>query len=636
MRVFWVVLLFSSTLNGFGQVLEPIPLSRQDSALIEKNQSQASQLMADGNQREASDLFNQSAMLYWEHNHFNEAVGYFEESYEINRLLGNENGMAMINSNLALLFAEMNEYEKALESFFSTYSIRKAKGEKIGTISALINMSVVTNNLGQYDRSVKNLKEALDIARGMSDINQMKSCYGMLCETYEKAGNTDSALYYFSYYESFHEKMQEEKVEKVVMDMETERLRAELAEAREREKEYELLKNRLELQKKEDALKESGLERDQLVMDLTKNELQMTLIKQNAEIEELKSKNELERRGKIVISTSFGFVVLLLLLVWLTLAFRQKRRVFHKLNQQHDELQLRNEEIVEQHNQITQQRDEITYQKNDIELIHKELTSSITYAQNIQNAILPNEQKIGSLLNEYFIFFRPRDVVSGDFYWVATPGEQVIVGVADCTGHGVPGALMSMLSISLLNGIVNKEGVTNTGEILDRLRQGIITSLKSHDDQSKMRDGLDIALCRLDLKSRKIEFSGANNPLYIVRNNDLEPIPNSRVIEKNGKVLYEIKGDRAFVGACPDMQAFSSHEIEVMPGDTLYMYSDGYIDQMGGPKEKKFKSSALKQLILDSCHQPMKQQQQIFTEAFNNWKGDTFQIDDVLLMGIKL
>ena len=260
---------------------------------------------------------------------------------------------------------------------------------------------------------------------------------------------------------------------------------------------------------------------------------------------------------------------------------------------------------------LRSQRDQIAYQK-------KHITDSIQYAKKIQTAILPSLELFTDKL-EHFVLFKPRDIVSGDFYWVDEVEENLIIIAADCTGHGVPGAFMSMLGVSLLNEIILNQGITRPDEILNRLRAQIIVALKQ-DPESKIKDGMDMTICVLDSTRRKLFYSGAENPLVHI----------------SGGELNLIKADKMPVAIHEIMDPFTLHEVDLKEGDTFYTFSDGYADQFGGPRQKKFMSKNFRNLLLSVQDLPMLEQGLKINEVFEAYRSDTDQVDDVVVIGVKV
>jgi len=281
-------------------------------------------------------------------------------------------------------------------------------------------------------------------------------------------------------------------------------------------------------------------------------------------------------------------------------------------------------------------------QKNEeIQLQHKEITDSILYAERIQDAIISKEGQWQKISDENFILFKPKDVVSGDFYWAYNNEEKnlSIWAVSDCTGHGVPGAFMSMLGAGFLNEIVIENNTIDPGTILDLLRSRIVTAL-TQKGEAKTKDGMDISICVWDKSRKKLTYAGANNPLWIVRHKDSNRPDNVRKVtetEGSGLCLLEIAPDKMPVGyqfATPP--PFTTRKVDVLAGDMFVLISDGFADQFGGEKGKKFKSLPLKQLILEIQNKPMKEQRSALDETFVNWKGDEEQVDDVCIVGVKV
>ena len=312
-------------------------------------------------------------------------------------------------------------------------------------------------------------------------------------------------------------------------------------------------------------------------------------------------------------------IILVTVSIWLLYKARikaieaQKKRLEALVRERTHELEEANIEIEAQRDLATHQRDQISQQKKEIE-------DSIYYAERIQRSLLPSKVILESIVPDYFIMFRPRDIVSGDFYWSSRMNGKLIVTAADCTGHGVPGAFMSMLGIAYLNEIVNKLKDLNANEILNYLRDKIIHALGQTGKEGESKDGMDMALCIIDPEEKTMEFSGANNPLYLVR---------------NGK-LIETKGDKMPVAIHEKMVSFSNHEIKLENGDNIYLFSDGYADQFGGPKGKKFMYKPMKRLLEQIAHHPMPDQQKILEKTIDDWQGPYEQIDDIVFIGIKI
>src|ERR1051326_3209793 len=259
---------------------------------------------------------------------------------------------------------------------------------------------------------------------------------------------------------------------------------------------------------------------------------------------------------------------------------------------------------------------QIQHQKSLLEEKNKEVTDSIVYAQRIQRAILPSHRLIENYLPHSFVVFFPKDIVSGDFYWTEKKGDTVYFAVADCTGHGVPGAMVSVIAQNALNRVVNEFGIQQPAAILDNLNELVEEAFaKSGTD---VRDGMDIALCRYDASALRLEFAGANNPVYHI----------------SGSELKEIKGNKQPIGRFETKVPFSNHVLQLQRGDSVYVFSDGIADQFGGPDGKKFKYKRVKEMLMGVHGRPKSEQKNTVITAFSEWKGKHEQVDDVCIMGI--
>jgi serine phosphatase RsbU (regulator of sigma subunit) len=293
-----------------------------------------------------------------------------------------------------------------------------------------------------------------------------------------------------------------------------------------------------------------------------------------------------------------------------------------KLEVQQAELTDRNRQLWDMSVSIEKERQHIQTLKNEIEAQHKEVTSSIRYAKLIQNAVLPSEEILKESFDDVFLFWRPRDIVSGDYYWMRRIGNTVIFTVADCTGHGVPGAFMSMLGVAFLNEIcVNFTPDTSPAQILEDMRQKVITTLNQRVNITEQKDGMDMALCILDLSTMKMQFSGANNGVYHVR----------------GSQLTEYKAIKNPIGIHPKMKPFENTDIDVQHGDYIYMFSDGFADQFSDTG-KKYTSKRMRELITDinTKTKSASEQAQLLNAALDEWKGNYHQMDDILIGGYRI
>jgi len=310
------------------------------------------------------------------------------------------------------------------------------------------------------------------------------------------------------------------------------------------------------------------------------------------------------------------FVILALLLVsclgyYIYRGYKIKKEANIKLEEKNRTISLQKDEIEKQRDLAAAQRDQISYQKRHIE-------DSIMYAKRIQTALIPSLELFSDKL-EHFVLYKPLAIVSGDFYWVSTQSNPQVIISADCTGHGVPGAFMSMLGVTMLNEIVNGKHILMPDQIIENLRQGIIKSLKQVAEEDSIKDGMDIAVCLIDFENNTLWFAGANSPLYLVRNGE----------------LIHYRGDKMPVAIHYKMEPFTLHKIDLLKGDAFYVFSDGYADQFGGPNQKKFMSMQLRETLVTMAGMPMLKQGERLNEIFEEWRGAGPQIDDMTMIGVR-
>ncbi len=358
----------------------------------------------------------------------------------------------------------------------------------------------------------------------------------------------------------------------------------------------------------------------------------------------------LQKKTLIRTITIIGLVIILILAIWLVTMYytnlKRSRRLTRALEERrillenqsselkekndkiisaNEELTVLNEAISKQNEKILEANEELTVLNEAISKQKNEILDSITYAKKIQAAMLPPEQYFHEILNDAFILFKPRDIVSGDFFWIKQVKQYVILAAADCTGHGVPGAFMSMLGMSYLNEIVLRREVTQANQVLNELRRQIRNSLRQHGEAEESKDGIDMALCVIDEKNKTLQYSGANIPLYLIR-------------DKNGAPeLTEFKADKMPLGYYQGtFKTFAKKDIQLEYGDVLYLFSDGFVDQKGGKDNKKFMSRKFKNLLLRIHEEPMRDQKNILEKTLADWMGDNSQIDDILIIGVRV
>ncbi|MFC2098359.1 tetratricopeptide repeat protein [Bacteroidota bacterium] len=586
-------------------------------------------------------LLNNIGVVYKTMGEYDKAIEYYQENLKIQEAGKNLLKMAWARANIAnVYFAFEIDFGKALEYYqvsldlFLTYS-QDAPGEEqgiMGLAQTYMNMGIVYKELDSIDNALENFIRSLEYFESLENRAGIAASQRNLGSVYMQQGNYEEALYAvqgsLDYYREIGQRKEEAE------DLKN------LGKIHYRMKNYsqalDYMNQSLEISRELDLKREmfdvyrdkSNLYRDRGEFRLALESYELyTALKDSSireenlnQISELETKYQTERveRENVLLNTQndlqeatiknqriFLFSVIGISVIILGFGFVVYR--------QYQEKKRANVLLNEQNIEIKEQRDQIFQQK-------QEITDSIQYASRIQNAILPPEAML-SKLQDHFILFKPRDIVSGDYYWMTLKDNKTIVAAADCTGHGVPGAFMSMLGISFMNEIVNKSDETQANEIMNQLRGNVIESLGQTGVEGEAQDGMDMALCVIDTNAMKVQFSGAYNPLYLIRNNE----------------LLEFKPDKMPIGIHREKSdPFSNHEIDVEVGDVMYMFSDGYVDQFGGPRQKKFMTKNFKELLLRINKKPLKEQRDILDNTIEEWMGSVEQIDDIIVMGLRI
>ena len=278
--------------------------------------------------------------------------------------------------------------------------------------------------------------------------------------------------------------------------------------------------------------------------------------------------------------------------------------------------------VVERTEEVVKQKEEIETKNEILEVLYKQVTDSIRYAKRIQEAILPPQSILRIILPNSFILFKPKDIVSGDFYWVEQKNGKTLFSAVDCTGHGVPGAFMSIVAYNILKYVVNNNNETQPARILDALNIGVSETLHQSASETQSRDGMDLALCSIDFTKKELQFAGAYNPLFLIRDGQ----------------LLEYKADKFPIGYYTGTTAkpYKNNVIDLKSGDMVYVFSDGYVDQFGGPNGKKFMANRFRNLLLEICDKQVEEQKKILDTQLTDWQGTHEQVDDILVIGIKI
>ena len=561
-------------------------------------ESQIQKYKQTGNISELANCQGKLGYLYWENGNTKKAIDLFQEAIQHNEALGNQNAIRIYASNIGLMYSDKGEYEKALPYFNQSLRINQKLKKRSDLAADYFNLSNALQGLKQYEESNANLLKALPVFQELNDIKAMRTCYVALSDNYDRLGRKDKAKESTDLAALLGKQLQKDELKKFEN-------RTREAEATSYAKERELINTK-------DTLKEviQVSTEKQIEIDLLSKARELDSLKHEAR--ELESANREKQRRNVIISLGF---ILAVIGIFSILIFRQlnAKKKANKL------LEQRNKQIVEQKKELELQHTIVSNQK-------KNITDSIYYAQRIQQAILPTPSELETAFPEHFVLYKPRDIVSGDFYWLTQKDEIIIIAVADCTGHGVPGAFMSMLGVAFLNEIVGNIGINkhirslHASDILNQLREHFIHSLHQTGDPEEPKDGMEISLCIIDLADRNIEYAGAHNPVYIIRN----------------KELIKLEPDKMPIGISPNRQSFTHKELSLQHDDMIYMFSDGYYDQFGGPQGFKFFSENFRKLLLEIGHLPAKDQLGVLEHTIEKWRGQRDQIDDMLVIGLRI
>jgi serine phosphatase RsbU (regulator of sigma subunit) len=531
--------------------------------------------------------FGNLGMIYDAQKNYTKAIEYHQRGLNVLSELGNKDGVAICYSNIGSTYNKMLNHEKAIEYQLKSLKIREEINDLNGIARCYGNIGIAYFDQAKYREASEYYLKGLPIFKQIGDLQATTNCFVNLSNVsnrlkdYKKGiAYGDSAL----------------QLSKKIGIVDQERLSyLNLSTAYYNVANYkEAYENHVKFEKLTDSI--FNIENSNIISDLKTNfevEKKEAELKAKADAQEIITQAQKQKQGLILILVSF---VLLLTIIFAVFMYRR-----YKLTQL--------------------QRNIIEHQKHKVEEHQKEISDSVNYAKRIQTSFLANEVEFNNHFNDYFILFKPKDVVSGDFYWATSNENKLFVCVADSTGHGIPGAFMSLLNISLLNESVLSRNFMSTVDILNFVRNILILGLKPDERGQGGNDGMDCSLFAFDIKTLQIEFSGANNPLWIVR---------------DGKII-ELKADKMPVGRSPkELESFSSYLFQLQKNDLIYAFTDGYADQFGGPKGKKFKYKQLEELILSNSEKLMSQQKQNLDTTFENWKGNLEQVDDVCIVGLRV
>lgn len=563
-----------------------------------------------------------------------EALKKFSECLSIYEKLNNIGGQSATYINLGLLYDDSKSYNQAIEYYNKALVYAKKAGDDISVASCYHNLGGIYGDQEKFDMAIECFERSLKIKEKLGNKKGCATTLNSIGGTYYAMGNIDMALGYFEKANVIYLQLHDLKgafpsCNNIgFMHLEKKNYTKALAyfdKAFALAKETHSTRNRItclenlaavhqelgnyklatEYATEGSSLKDTLYDTEQATINAEMQTRFATEKKQQEnEILNLQLKSESFIKTIFIIAAAFLFV----LVFFIFRGLKQKQKV--------------NKALEEKNTIIEKQKQTVENQKHIVEEQNKDITDSIRYAERIQNAIFPPEKLWNAVLPQSFVLFKPKDILSGDFYWIEQKGDLIFVAAADCTGHGVPGALISIVNYNLLNKAVLEKDLDQPHDILNYVNQQLILSLHQTYEESSVKDGMDISLCVINKRTLELQFAGANNPIYIIK-------------DKN---LLQFNGNKFPVGAFIEekVQLFTSQSIQLQKNDLIYLFSDGYADQFGGPKGKKYKYQQLKDTFLEIQDLAMNEQQIHLAQNLKSWKGSLEQVDDVLVIGIRI
>ncbi|MGZ3941245.1 MAG: tetratricopeptide repeat protein, partial [Bacteroidia bacterium] len=546
------------------------------------------------NKKETAAILNNIGVNFWYQKSFGKAKEYYLKAYDIRKELGNKKEISKSLNNLGIISLELKDHAGAINYYQQALTIKKEINDEAGIANCYNNLGIVYEDLKNSDKALENYRLALTTYEAVNDVRGKLVCYNNIANIFRLKNSYTEA----------------EKYAKLGLE-----LAKEIDDKEDIKASFEILAsscyNQSKFKDAYDYLKMYSLIKDTLydiskaeAMQEMESKYQTEKKEQELQIKDLRINNqqrELDKSKIVRIALVVGICLLLLVSLLVFNRYLLKKKA-NKI--------------------ITIQKQQVEQQKKIVEEKNHEILDSIRYAKHIQEAILPHPHYVKKVLNDHFVLYKPKDIVSGDFYYVEETDSHFYFAAVDCTGHGVPGAFISIVGSNGLSRCVKEFKLTDPGKVLDKLNELVNDTLRQKMHESRIRDGMDIALCVVNKKMGQLQYAGANNPLYFIRNSE----------------IVEIKGDGQPIGTFIEEknQPFSTHDITPQKGDIFYVFTDGFADQFGGPKGKKFKYKQLKELMLANKDLEMSAQKAKLENVFETWRGDLEQIDDVCIIGYKV
>ncbi len=619
-----------------------------------------------GDRTTQSTTLNNIGVVFWNQGDYTKALEFFFKTLKIKEELNDLKGAGFIYNNIGLVYQQSDDYPMALKYHYESLKLKQTQGDKLGMSYSFLNLGDIYQEQGNYERALESYSKAEEFKKKLSDYASLASLYVNKGKLYRKMKNPIKSIEVLNEADKIYKSIDDPK------GMASYLIQIGLTQfelgAKDKAITYCLLGinnakqvGALELVKQGyESLARMYEETGKTVQAFSSYKMfivfrdslssiekskEIYKIQMQAEFDKLMQKQKLEQdqnlalaQGKSRKQTTIANIFILAFAITLSVSilffidFRQKQRNNDILAFQRLDMERQKSELTFQRDELEIQKNLVIHQRDKIMTMLTDLGESIDYARKIQQALLPSDKALEILLGEYFLLFQPRESVGGDFYWVAQYEHLTFFAVGDCTGHGVPGGFMSMLGVSLLNELVSRSECASPARMLWSLREMIIKALNQTGLDEDSQDGMDIALCMYNPQNHHLVYSGSNLSLILAT---ATPPPASEKVSVQGNIV-ELKPDRMPVAFYQRMDDFYEHHIVINPGDTIYLFSDGYSDQFGGPLNKKFGYTTFRNLLTKASILPFDKQKNLVWNEFDKWKGVENQTDDVIVMGIKL
>lgn len=541
-----------------------------------------------GNKMGMVKVYRTLGTVYYGIHGFDNALKYYMEGLKLAEEINAKTELAGLMSNIGIIYHSKQDYGKAMEYYLKAVKVAEENKDNKSRSYVYNSMGKLFFDIGKkdehprdFDKAISYYKQSFDLKKEMGDKKGMANTLGNIGDVYIERGQTDDAIKcyregqalaeesnYREWLETGYNNMSDLYIQK-----------GDFRNALDYYKKYILVKNTI------DSLSNTKeMESLQDKFDDERREKEITLLQKDNELKESK----LGRQKLTIWFASGGLLIVIIFALFIFRSFKEKQKI---------------NLVIEEKN--------------------KSITDSIMYARRIQTAILPSEDQLSRSFPDHFILYRPKDIVSGDFYFFAEINNRIIIAVADCTGHGVPGAFMSMIGNSLLNQIIKEKRIVTPAEILNQLHLGVGNALNQNKgSDATTRDGMDIALCSIDKVNGTLEYAGANRSLYFINSNGMN----------------EVAADKSAIGGLQseEIKKFTNHSLDYVHGDIIYLSTDGYADQFGGPEGKKFRTKRFREMLFNISGKNIPEQHVEMESTISSWMGDNEQLDDILVIGVKL